>query len=29
VLKQACEEGLTLQDITLMPANNRMITWVR
>ena len=29
VLKQACEVGLTLQDITLMPANNRMITWVR
>ena len=29
VLKQACTAGLTLQDITLMPANNRMITWVR
>ena len=29
VMKQACEEGLTLQNITLMPANNRMITWVR
>ena len=28
VMKQACEEGLTLQNITLMPANNRMITWV-
>ena len=29
VLNQACEAGLTLQNITLMPANNRMITWVR
>ena len=29
VMKQACEEGLKLQNITLMPANNRMITWVR
>ena len=29
VMKQACEEGLTLQNITLMPSNNRMITWVR
>ena len=29
VLKQACTAGLTLQNITLMPANNRMITWVR
>ena len=29
VLKQACMAGLVLQNITLMPANNRMITWVR
>ena len=29
VLNQACEAGLTLQNISLMPANNRMITWVR
>ena len=29
VLKQASTAGLTLQNITLMPANNRMITWVR
>ena len=28
VLKQAFKAGLTLQNITLMPANNRMITWV-
>ncbi len=29
VLKQATNEGLALQNITLMPANNRLITWVR
>ena len=29
VLEQAMEAGLALQQITLMPANNRLITWVR
>ena len=29
VLREACEAGLTLQNIALMPANNRMITWIR
>jgi len=29
VLEQASEAGLALQTITLMPANNRMLTWVR
>lgn len=28
VLKKAGEAGLALQQITLMPANNRLITWV-
>ena len=29
VLQEAGAAGFTLQDITLMPANNRMISWVR
>lgn len=29
VLREAYEAGLTLQNIALMPANNRMITWIR
>ena len=29
VLHQASEAGFAVQTITLMPANNRMITWIR
>ena len=29
VLQEAADAGFTLGNIRLMPANNRMITWIR